>query len=116
MLPTFQKAAGNAVFQKAKFVVRYGNQAVHSPKAVSPMEAIGVGTPVIASDIPPHREFLRTQVRFFTPNDVIGLADAMAAVLGARGGTVYPSPTPLHDVTIEACAARFLPGLQRLLA
>jgi type I restriction enzyme, R subunit len=37
--PTFQQAAGTAVFQKAKYIVRYGNQAVHSPKAVHPMEA-----------------------------------------------------------------------------
>lgn len=83
---------------------------------LTPMEAIGVGKPVIASDIPPHREFLRHQVRFFKPDDVRGLAESMEAVLGAGGATAYPSPTPLHDVTIEACAARFLPGLQRLLA
>jgi type I restriction enzyme R subunit len=38
--PTFQKAAGPAVFQKARFVVQYGNQAVHSPKPVLPGTAI----------------------------------------------------------------------------
>jgi len=37
--PTFQNAAGNAVFQKAKFIVRYGNQAVHSPRPVLTGEA-----------------------------------------------------------------------------
>ena len=40
--PTFQKAAGNAVFQKARFIVRYGNQAVHGPKPVLTQEAVAV--------------------------------------------------------------------------
>ena len=38
--PTFQHAAGNAVFQKARFIVRSGNQAVHGPKGVLPAEAV----------------------------------------------------------------------------
>jgi glycosyltransferase involved in cell wall biosynthesis len=83
---------------------------------LTPMEGIAMGVPVIASDIPPHREFVRKLVRFFKPDDDRALADAMEAVRCTGGSTSCPSPSPLHDLTIDACAARFLPGLQRLLA
>jgi glycosyltransferase involved in cell wall biosynthesis len=80
------------------------------------MEGIAMGKEVIASDIPPHREFVRQHVRFFKPEDERGLSEAMEAVLCSGATASYLSPSPLHDLTIEACAARFLPGLQRLLA
>jgi glycosyltransferase involved in cell wall biosynthesis len=83
---------------------------------LTPMEGIAMGKLVIASDIPPHREFVRQQARFFQPEDDRALAEAIEAVLSSEATTAYPSPSPLHDLTIEACAARFLPGLRRLLA
>ena len=75
-----------------------------------------MGKPVIASDISPHREFLRDLVRFFKPDDDRALAEAMEEVLRTSPRMDFSKPTPLHEVTIEACAARFLPRLLRLLA
>lgn len=83
---------------------------------LTPMEGIAMGKVVIASDIPPHRELMRQQVRYFQPEDDRALAEQMEEVMGSEATTAYPSPSPLHDLTIEACAARFLPGLHRLLA
>lgn len=82
---------------------------------LTPMEGIAMGVPVIASDIPAHREFVRQRVRFFKPEDDGALADAMQAILASREVVSYPAPSPLHDLTIESCAARFLPRLQSLL-
>jgi glycosyltransferase involved in cell wall biosynthesis len=80
---------------------------------LTPMEGLAMGLPVIASDIPPHREFLNGAVHFFPPDDDAALAHQMAAVL--RSPTVPAVPTVLSDLTIGACARRFLPGLERLL-
>src|SRR5205823_6068247 len=55
---------------------------------LTPMEAIACGRPVVASDIPPHREFLGTAPRFFAVGDDDGLAAAIAA---ARSD---PAPAP----------------------
>src|SRR5439155_214835 len=55
---------------------------------LTPMEAIATATPVVASDIPPHREFLGASPHFFTLGDDDGLAAAIAA---ARSG---PPPRP----------------------
>ncbi|NOT08816.1 MAG: glycosyltransferase [Gemmatimonadales bacterium] len=78
---------------------------------LTPIEGVAMGVPVIASDIPPHREFLGNRVRWFPPGDDEALAEQIGdALLAPR-----PAPEPLSDLTIEQCAARFLPGLERLL-
>lgn len=84
---------------------------------LTPMEGLAMGLPVIASDIPAHREFVDGAVRFFPADDDAALAREIAAAAApfrtdVSGLTV---PTALSDLTIEACAARFLPGLERLL-
>lgn len=71
---------------------------------LTPMEAIACGIPTVASDIPPHREFLGTSVRFFTLDDDDSLVAAIAA---ARSGPP-PSREVLAPVTIGAAAERFL--------
>ncbi len=38
--PTFQAAAGEAVFAKAKVIARLGNRAVHAPRPVPPFDSI----------------------------------------------------------------------------
>lgn len=82
---------------------------------LTPMEGLAMGLPVIASDIPAHREFVEDAVRFFPPDDDVTLASEIEA--GLLTPPVFPTSRPpaLTDLTIEACAARFLPGLQRLL-
>src|SRR6266550_4628239 len=59
---------------------------------LTPMEAIATATPVVASDIPPHREFL-----------------------GASRAGPPPAPDVLSGVTIDAAAERFSAGLMPYL-
>jgi glycosyltransferase involved in cell wall biosynthesis len=90
---------------------------------LTPLEGLAMGLPVIASDIPSHREFVDGAVRFFPPDDDAALAREIAAaatqprtdVSGLTVPTVPTVPTVLTGLTIEACAARFLPGLHQLL-
>jgi glycosyltransferase involved in cell wall biosynthesis len=84
---------------------------------LTPIEGLAMGLPVIASDIPPHREFLDGLVQFFPPDDAGALATAMEAVLKRSGPPAVhaPSSHPPASLTIEGCATRFLPGLERLL-
>ena len=79
---------------------------------LTPMEAIATATPVVASDIPPHREFLGASPHFFTLGDDDGLAAAIAA---ARSGPP-PRPEVLGALRIEAAAERFSVGLAPYLA
>ena len=74
---------------------------------LTPMEAIACGRPVVASDIPPHREFLGTAPRFFAVGDDDGLAAAIAA---ARSDPA-PAPGVLRALRIEAAVERFAAGL-----
>jgi glycosyltransferase involved in cell wall biosynthesis len=82
---------------------------------LTPMEGLAMGVPVVASDIPPHREFVDGAVRFFPPDDDVRLAQEIEDAL--RTPAVHPSARPpvLTDLTVAACAARFLPRLQRFL-
>jgi glycosyltransferase involved in cell wall biosynthesis len=94
---------------------------------LTPMESIAMGVPVVASDIPTHREFVDRFARFFPLDDDAALAAAIEAEIPAAAAqrrdraaaAVTPSgqaaASPLADLTIEACAARFLPRLERLL-
>lgn len=79
---------------------------------LTPLEGIATGVPVVASDIPPHRQFLGDAVTFFRPEDELSLVVALRMAL-ERG----PAPREVtRAVTIEAAAARFAAGLAALLA
>jgi glycosyltransferase involved in cell wall biosynthesis len=83
---------------------------------LTPMEGIAMGVPVVASDIPPHREFVSGAARFFAPDDEMALAEAIAAALGDPPVERSARDAILAPITIEACAARFVPELERLLS
>jgi glycosyltransferase involved in cell wall biosynthesis len=76
---------------------------------LTPMEGLAIGRPVVASDIPVHREFVGGQARFFDPDDATALARECEAALEAAPTT---RPTPLPDLTIEACAERIAAALR----
>jgi glycosyltransferase involved in cell wall biosynthesis len=78
---------------------------------LAPIEAIASGTPTVASDIPPHREFVGTAARFFPADDDAALAAAIRQALDDDA----PDPAAVHDLTIPAAADRFLTSLQPLL-
>ena len=78
---------------------------------LAPLEAIACGTPVVASDIPPHREFVGTTARFFSLDDDDGLEVAVRAALNGNA----PDPAGLASLTIPAAAERFRSGLRALL-
>lgn len=78
---------------------------------LSPIEAIACGTPVVASDIPPHREFVGGAAHFFALDDEPGLR---AAISAARAGPPA-DPAVLSELTIEAAARRFGAALAELL-
>jgi glycosyltransferase involved in cell wall biosynthesis len=83
---------------------------------LTPIEGLAIGAPVIASDIPPHREFLDGAVRFFPPDDAFALAGELKIALHQPSSRPAVQSPVLSDLTIEACAARLLPGLQRIMA
>jgi glycosyltransferase involved in cell wall biosynthesis len=78
---------------------------------LSAIEALACGTPAIASDIPPHREFLGDRVSYFAPGDADALAAALSAQLRAPPGAPPARTTPFPELTIEACARRMFPRL-----
>jgi glycosyltransferase involved in cell wall biosynthesis len=81
---------------------------------VTPLEAIAVGIPTIASDIPSHREFTTGLARLVPVDDDIALASAIDNALRfdiAAAGDALRLP----ELTIEACAARLLPRFEELL-
>jgi len=78
---------------------------------LTPMEAIATATPVVASDIPPHRELLGTSPHFFTLDD----DDSLVAAIGAARAGPPPAPDVLSGVTIDAAAERFGIGLMPYL-
>jgi glycosyltransferase involved in cell wall biosynthesis len=76
---------------------------------VHPVEASGV--PVVASDIPPHREFVARAARLVPLDDTVALAAAIGDALDAPAA----DPALVRDLTIPAAGARFLSSLQPLL-
>ena len=75
---------------------------------LTPMEGIACGLPVVASDIPTHREFLGDAPHYFPPQDVGGL---VAAIERARAAGP-PSSDGLRELTIDAAAERFYQRLR----
>jgi glycosyltransferase involved in cell wall biosynthesis len=79
---------------------------------LTPVEAIASGARVVASDIPPHREFLGNAARFFSPDDDAALHDSIAAAIESTA----PDPAQVRDLTIAAAADRFADRLRPLVA
>lgn len=78
---------------------------------LGPLEALASGTPVVASDIPPHREFAGAAAHLVPPDDPAAIAAAVeAALAGPR-----PDPGVVAHLTISAAAARMLARLLPLL-
>jgi glycosyltransferase involved in cell wall biosynthesis len=78
---------------------------------LAPIEALASGTPVVASDIPPHREFVGHAARLVNPDDVAAIADAVVEALAAPA----PDPSVVAALTIPAAADRILTRLAPLL-
>lgn len=74
---------------------------------LTPIEAVACGVPVVASDIPPHREFVGRAARLVAPGDAPALAAAVAAALDAPPA----DPALVGELTIPAAARRFLASL-----
>jgi glycosyltransferase involved in cell wall biosynthesis len=69
-------------------------------------EALAVGIPVIASDIPAHREYVAGFVELLDPRDAIAWADAMADFVAAG---------PRHQAGLAAAQAFVAPSPGKLL-
>lgn len=54
---------------------------VYEGFGLPPLEALACGTPVVASDLPAHREALGSSARLVPPGDADALADALAQIL-----------------------------------
>lgn len=78
---------------------------------LSPIEAIACGTPAVASDIPPHREFVGNAARLVPPDDDGAIALAIEAALAGPPA----DPAAVADLTIEAAADRILASLSPML-
>jgi glycosyltransferase involved in cell wall biosynthesis len=78
---------------------------------LTPMEAIATATPLVVSDIPPHREFLGTSPQFFTLDD----DESLVVAIGAARAGPPPARATLSDVTIDAAVERFWVGLMPYL-
>jgi glycosyltransferase involved in cell wall biosynthesis len=79
---------------------------------LSPLEATACGAPVVASDIPSHREFVGDAAQFFALDDDAALVRAIRAARERPS----PAPTALPDLTIDAAARRFAACLAELLS
>jgi glycosyltransferase involved in cell wall biosynthesis len=78
---------------------------------LTPLEAMASGTPVVASDIPPHREFGGATAAYFPLDDDDALVTTVAAALDSTA----PDPAMLRDLSIPAAAERFQALLRPLL-
>lgn len=78
---------------------------------LTPLEAIASGTPVVASDIPPHREFVSSAARFFPLDDDEALVTSVVAALGDPA----PDAPLVQELTIPAAADRVMALLRPLL-
>jgi glycosyltransferase involved in cell wall biosynthesis len=78
---------------------------------LTPIEALASGTPTVASDIPPHREYLGGIVRLVPPDDERALAGALRDAMSDPP----PDPAPVRSLTIAAAADRFESSLRPFL-
>jgi len=78
---------------------------------LTPIEAVASGIAVVASDIPPHREFVGRAASLVPPDDPAAWAEAIAEALERPPA----DPALVGDLTIPAAAARFLAFLQPVL-
>jgi glycosyltransferase involved in cell wall biosynthesis len=78
---------------------------------LTPLEGIASGTPVVASDIPPHREFVASAARLVPLDDDQALVEAIRRALDDNP----PDPGAVRALTIPAAADRFLASLRPLL-
>jgi glycosyltransferase involved in cell wall biosynthesis len=78
---------------------------------LGPIEALASGTPVVASDIPAHREFVGHAARLVSPDDPAGIVGAVVEALAAPA----PDPSVVAGLTIPAAAERILARLAPLL-
>jgi glycosyltransferase involved in cell wall biosynthesis len=78
---------------------------------LTPVEGIASGTPVVASDIPPHREFVAAAARLFPLDDDAALVTSIAAALDDPA----PNAPALQELTITAAANRFVALLRPML-
>ena len=72
------------------------------------IESAVCGTPVVASDIPAHREFLASAAHFFTLDD----DDSLVAAIERARTSASPPVADFQSLTIEAAAQRFFDQLQ----
>jgi len=81
------------------------------------LEALSCGTPVVASDLPAHREVLGDQAELFPPGDPGALAAALAKVLDDPGGEPARAArrTRAAGFTWENCATATLAAYHRAL-
>ena len=81
---------------------------------LTPLEATAMGIPAVASDIPPHREYADRGVALVPLDDDQAATRAIDGVL--RGDRSLPRACrKISELTIEACADRLLPRLERVL-
>jgi glycosyltransferase involved in cell wall biosynthesis len=78
---------------------------------LTPIEAVASGTPTVASDIPPHQEFVGSAARLFPLDDI----DALTEAVGAALNDPPPDSGLMRQLTIPAAAERFLGFLRPLL-
>jgi glycosyltransferase involved in cell wall biosynthesis len=74
---------------------------------LTPLEAIASGTPVVASDIPPHREFVSGAAQLFDPDDDDSLDRAIESALREPA----PDPSAVRTLTLPVAAERFHAGV-----
>jgi glycosyltransferase involved in cell wall biosynthesis len=78
---------------------------------LTPIEAVASAVPVVASDIPPHREFVGGAARLAPPDDPYEMARMITEALDAPPA----DPALVGDLSIPAAADRFLGALRHLL-
>ena len=78
---------------------------------LTPIEALASGTATVASDIPPHREYLGGTVRLVPPDDERALAGALHDAMDDPP----PDPASVSSLTITAAADRFESSLRPFL-
>ena len=78
---------------------------------LTPIEAIASGTPVVASAIPPHQEFLGAAARLVPPENEQAWAEQIAKALDDPP----PDSATVSHLTISAAGERFLGRFRSLL-